>query len=86
MKARDEEPRRSCARSRWIRSAVRRDTTVSQRRQRAILTLDGERFSTPRVVSHVSPCGRTGHRSASTWLAYLPPEHAVEGTKLQVST
>jgi glycine cleavage system aminomethyltransferase T/glycine/D-amino acid oxidase-like deaminating enzyme len=50
-----------------------------------ILTLDGERIVDRKGrVSRVTTAGRAPSLNAYLLMAYLPPEHAVEGTDLQV--
>ena len=50
-----------------------------------ILTLDGERIVDAKGrVSRVTTAGAAPSLGKYLLLAYLPPEHAVEGTKLQV--
>ena len=50
-----------------------------------ILTLDGERIVDAKGrVSRVTTAGAAPSLGTYLLLAYLPPEHAVEGTKLQV--
>ena len=83
---RREDRPRSCARCRWTRSDAPTATTAS----RPVATSRSSRStasgsSTPRVASRVSPPPVQDPRSASTccWPTSAP-EHAVEGTKLQV--
>ena len=50
-----------------------------------ILTLDGERILDRKGrVSYVTSAGAGPSLGTYLLLSYLPPEHAVEGTKLQV--
>ncbi|NNF64781.1 MAG: FAD-dependent oxidoreductase [Acidimicrobiia bacterium] len=85
LKARDEEPAAVLCtltvEDHTSASGVKRYMTGTE----PILTLDGERIVDAKDrVSYVTSAGAAPSLGAYLLMSYLPPEHAVEGTDLQV--